>query len=195
VRRKKLLVGIVGRMGCGKSAVAQILSREYGFAHIDVDRFGHKVLDKEKDAIVKEFGPELLDSEGNVNRKILGDLVFSDGVKLAKLNSISHPAMVKEVEKVINNSESDCIVLDAALLFEMGMDDLCEFIITVEAPDEIIMKRIRENRDWDDERIRRVLEVQNGLTFIQRKTDFIIFNNGDDKKLEKQVEIFVQEIL
>jgi dephospho-CoA kinase len=195
VRRKKLLVGIVGKMGCGKSAVAQILSREYGFAHIDVDRFGHKVLEKVKEAVVKEFGKEILDADGNVDRKGLGDLVFSDAVKLSRLNTIMHPQMVKEIEDYIKHSESEFVVLDAALLFEMGMDDLCEFVITVEASDELIMKRIRENRGWDEERIRRVMEAQNGLSFIQRKTDFIVFNNGDDKKLEKQVEIFVQEIL
>ncbi|OHD61334.1 MAG: dephospho-CoA kinase [Spirochaetes bacterium GWF1_49_6] len=188
------VVGLVGKVGCGKSTVSGVLAKEYKFIALDVDKFGHSALEWEKDNIVGNFGTGILDSTGKIDRQVLGNLVFRNAEKLSVLNSIVHPRMKKEIADIITKHPKKRYIIDAALLFEMGLDELCDYVVSVEAPEDIIRARVKLYRKWDDCKIDGVLHAQRYLDFFKDKSHFSIFNNGDMNKLMKQIEFFILEI-
>jgi dephospho-CoA kinase len=132
------VIGITGISGAGKSTVAGILKQEYQALVIDVDRVGHQVLAKDKNVRKK-----VLKTFGTINRKKLGPIVFSDQKKLKKLNRIMHPVMVKKIKAILTENKSKkMIVIDAALLFQLGLNKLCHHVIFVDAPKKVIQKRL-----------------------------------------------------
>jgi dephospho-CoA kinase len=189
-----LVVGIMGKIGSGKSTVSRILQNDYGFECLDADKFGHSALEKERDALIRSFGKQIVGPDGNIDRKILGNIVFSDTEELALLNSIVHPRIKKDICQIIGSSKDKKFVIDAALLFEIGLDESCDYIVSVEAPVESVIRRVSENRRWDEKKIRNVLAAQQYMDFLKDKTDFIIYNNKDDLKLRKQLEFFILAI-
>ena len=195
MKKRRFLVGIVGKVGSGKSTVAKILEEKYGFIHIDVDKLGHDALVSEKNEIVSAFGTGILSEDGSVDRQKLGAVVFLHPDKLILLNSIVHPKMKRIVRETVLNSKNPLLVIDAALLFDMGLDDLCDFIIAVDAPEEDIIARVTAYRGWSVERVLSVLNSQKYLEFLKEKSHFIIFNSGSRDKLEKQVEFFAHSIM
>lgn len=189
-----LTVGIVGKIGSGKSTVASVLMKDYDFELIDVDRIGHQALVSEKNRLVEEFGTGILNPQGEVDRLTLGNLVFAHPVLLNKLNNIVHPVIRSRVTETVSHNPQPRYLIDAALLFEIGLDELCDFIISIDAPSECIISRVSARRKWPQEKIQAVLTAQKYLDFLKDKCHFIIFNNGDLQKLRKQIEFFMLEI-
>ncbi len=190
---KKYVVGIFGKTGSGKSTVSKILSEKYGFHHIDVDKIGHIVLERMKDKIVSGFGENIL-TDGKIDRKKLGDIVFKDRNELYKLNRIVHPEIKKETLEEIKKTNKKYIVIDAALLFEIGLDEYCDFLIMVESKEELIYDRNYKDRNWSQEKTASILRSQEYLDILRGKADFIIYNNGNEAKLNKQIEFLVHII-
>ena len=124
----------------------------------------------------------------------MGNLVFSDPEQLAVLNSIVHPWMKDEVTRLIAEGKASRYAIDAALLFEIGLDELCDYIVSVDAPDAFIIERVKQYRHWDESKIRKVLESQKYLEFLKDRSHFILFNNNGLSKLKKQIEFFILEI-
>jgi dephospho-CoA kinase len=195
MKEGRVIVGIVGRMGSGKSLVAKILAEKYHFHRMDIDQWGHAALEEEKDRIAAAFGPEVIDAEGAVNRKTLGAIVFSDPVKLLELNAVVHPRMKADIAEHLKKAPLKRVAIDAALLFEIGLDSLCDYIVAVEAPDTDSVERAARYRGWEESRSRRVLRAQEHLRVLKDRCDFIIFNNSSLQKLRKQVEILCHVIL
>lgn len=189
-----LIVGIVGRIGSGKSAAAKILSDKYQFLTVDVDRYGHTALEHEKETLVKTFGGSIIGPGGQINRQALGEIVFTDPEKLNRLNSIVHPRMKNDIRSLIKDSRSRRILIDAALLYEMGLDELCRFVIAVDSPDKDIIARVKKYRNWEEARVKKVLKSQEYIRFLNKKADFIVKNHGGMDQLEKQLDAFMQTI-
>lgn len=190
---KKYVVGIFGKTGSGKSTVSKILSEKYGFHHIDVDKIGHIVLEKMKDKIINCFGEKIV-NDGKIDRKKLGDIVFKDRNELYKLNRIVHPEIKRETLEEIKKTNKKYVVIDAALLFEIGLDEYCDFLIMVESKEELIYDRNSKDRNWNKEKTANILRSQEYLDILRGKADFIIYNNGDEAKLNKQIEFLVHII-
>lgn len=189
-----LVVGIMGKIGSGKSTVAKMLETDYGFECLDADRFGHLALESEKGALIQAFGRGILGPDGSIDRKTFGSVVFSDPAKLSLLNSIVHPRIKRDISEIVRKAKNKKFVIDAALLFEIGLDELCDFIVSVESPVESVIERVHNNRKWEVSKIEKVLEAQRYMDFLKDKTDFILFNNRDEGKLRKQLEFFILTI-
>ena len=127
-----MVVGVAGKLGSGKSAVAGLLA-DAGWRVVDVDLLGHRALVTERDRIVDAFGRGVLDSEGRIDRRRLGPLVFANADARRRLDAIVHPVMVRRVKTLV---EADPIptAIDAALLNPMGLDALCDLVLWVHAP-------------------------------------------------------------
>ncbi len=110
-----MVLGVCGRSCSGKNAVCQILE-EKGFFIIDADVLGQQALKVKKNEIVHLFGVCILDEQGAIDRKKLGQRVFSCEADLKKLNAISHPYIVQEMQRIIKENPDQHIVLNAALL-------------------------------------------------------------------------------
>ena len=136
-----MIIGITGKYCAGKDIVSQLLVRQ-GFNEINLDKLGHIVLEKKKQEVIDIFGNEILDKSGKINRKALGKMVFSKKEKLKKLESILHPEMIKMTYEL--SSKNNKIIINAAILFQLGLNSKCDLIIIVTAPFIIRLKRAKK---------------------------------------------------
>ena len=149
---RKKVIGVIGAIGAGKSTVAKRLE-ELGAKLIDGDAVGHSVLrDSEiKERIVDRFGPGVVRINGEVDRKALGGIVFSDKASLDALEAIMHPRMKAIFAEEIADAQADptvkLIVFDAAILLEADWGGLMDEIIYVDAGRELREQRVK-SRGW-----------------------------------------------
>jgi len=129
-----MVVGVSGRYCAGKSEVSGLLV-ERGYQRIDVDRLGHEALKSEKARVVEEFGERIL-SQGEIDRRALGRIVFTDEGARKRLEAIVHPVMRGRVADVAaeGRQAGTPLVIDAALLFYMELHKSCDLVLWVEAP-------------------------------------------------------------
>ena len=138
---RKIVICVTGKIGSGKSTASAILAKILDGKIIDVDKIGHKTLEKEEviEKLKEVFGEKIV-KNGKVDRKALGKIVFSDRKLLKKLESILHPIMVKTVEEEVKNSKK-IIIIDCALLERMELDKMCDLIITMKSSYETSRSR------------------------------------------------------
>ncbi|MFM7728899.1 MAG: dephospho-CoA kinase, partial [Flavobacteriales bacterium] len=141
------VIGITGGIGSGKSIVSSVF-RHLGIPVYDADRAVHGLYEKHPELvkrIVEEVSPDVVDAKGRIDRKRLGAVVFADESLLKRLNRIVHPAVRKDFKEWMALHRSAPYVLkEAAILFESGTDKDCDFVITVVAPVELRVQRIRD---------------------------------------------------
>lgn len=153
----KMLIGLTGRTGSGKTSAAKIFEKSGAFV-VDCDSVAHDIL---KDAAVKEkivaqFSESILDSNNNIDRKALGAIVFSDDKKLSLLNKIVHGAIVDTAIDLCEKSGNDICVIDGSELETSGADKKCAHIVVITADEETRLKRItmRDKIDRDSALLR-----------------------------------------
>ncbi len=147
-----MVIGLTGKYCSGKNAAAQIFD-DKKIPSIDVDKLGHQALAANTERIESEFGSRVIsieaDGSKSVDRKALGSIVFSDPAQLAKLEAISHPWMKQETARLVSEMQaqgSSMVIINAAILYKMELDQLCDCIIWIEAP---LLKRIKRARKRD----------------------------------------------
>jgi dephospho-CoA kinase len=143
--KDKIVIGLTGGSGTGKSTVANALKR-CGATVIDCDGIAHQNMKRggvAYDEIVTEFGEEILLPTGEIDRKALGNIVFNDTDSLARLNKITHKHIIDSVKESIARGEG-IVVIDAPLLRQVGLDKLCDKVWITEAPYETRLERIIE---------------------------------------------------
>ncbi|MCL6086887.1 MAG: dephospho-CoA kinase [Actinobacteria bacterium] len=192
-RNQKIkIIGIAGKTGCGKSTVADYLADKLKPAiKIDVDMIAKEIYEEKKDVADKLaacFGQEIINPEGSIDFSYLGTKVFSDYGEMKKLNNLMFPLIYDKVERLIRqNSDKKFIIIDAAVLFDAGLDNLCDKIIWVKADSgkqESILKCKNINLAAAD--IRQRIKNQK-IKIIRNKVDFIIVNNSTLKDLYKSI--------
>ena len=181
-----IVIGIVGKICSGKDLGIEIF-RKHGFKEINVDKLGHEALVVKQEELVQAFSSDILE-DGVISRSKLAQLVFKDEDKLATLNSIVHPWMKEEVKKELN--EENCII-NAALLYQMKLDELCNCVLYIHAPSSEREKRAVEFRNMDREDFRRRNEIQNDLDqylFTSNK-QITIINDKTEDVYYRQIEL------
>ena len=192
--KTRAVVGVTGPICGGKNAVCSILEKK-GFFSIDVDKVGHEALEAKNDEIVRAFGTGILDSAGTIDRAGLGTVVFSSRRALETLEGIVHPWMNARVGDYILSNSSRDIVINAAVLFKMGLDGYCDRIIWVDAPVLSRLKRLRErSRTGILDALRRIWSQRRLRTqYSPPDTDiYDIENSGSMENLSDQVFKFLQ---
>lgn len=193
------IVGLTGGIASGKSLISQYLI-DQDVPLIDADLVSRQVVEKGTaglKALVETFGQDILEKDGQLDRKKLGRLVFADASQRQKLNDILHPLIRQEIESQIEEqlkASPSLIVLDIALLFEAGFDDLADDIWLVKV-DPLTQKQRLMARDGlsgseADQRIRSQLP----LLEKEKRADLIIDNNGSRQETYRQVVRLLQDI-
>jgi dephospho-CoA kinase len=185
--QERLLVGIGGNMGSGKSTVANELKR-YGAKIIDADEMGWALLAKGTDEyhrLVKTFGRGILTKTGNIDRRALGKLAFANKASLAKLNKIVHPALLDRVRKEIDRNRKGLVVVDAALLFAWGLDKEVDVAILVTVADRLKIKRLVDAGMKEEDLVAR-LKLQPPDSKIWQRADFVLENKGSFAELRRK---------
>ncbi len=154
------VVGLVGGIGAGKSLAAAELAN-VGLHRLDADSVGHALLSQRpsRDLVVERFGsiilaPSVEGSEPEVDRKALARIVFTDPSARRDLETILHPSMRKTFERAISRAARNGqpgVVLDAAILFEAGWNNLCDAVLFIDAPLDQRLARIEAERGWTAE--------------------------------------------
>ena len=182
------VIGVVGGIGSGKSAVANWVAAHANVSVIDADKLGHDAL---KSAIVKEallhrFGPGIFGVDGFVNRSALAKHVCGDHPEqLAArhdLEQIVHPEIGRRISDEIDLATTNrrvAVLLDAAVLLEAGWRQLCDLVVFVDTPDAIRLARVQQNRNWTEDELRRREASQWRLDRKRREADFIVTNDRD----------------
>jgi dephospho-CoA kinase len=188
------LIGLTGGIASGKTVVASRLA-EHGAIHIDADKLARQVVEPGQPALSElaaEFGPDIIASDGSLDRAALGAMVFGNPERLAKLNAITHPAVRELTSKLIAQAdEADphaIVVYDVPLLVEASIDKLHPFdlIVVVHANNETRLERLVTLRGLSrDEAVHR-LNSQATDTDRLAIADVVIDSNGTlDETLEQ----------
>lgn len=190
-----MVVGITGSSGSGKSAVARIFA-ENGFSHIDLDAVSRNVATVNSpclDEIVSTFGDGILNPDGSLNRRALGEIVFKDETKLTTLTEITHKYILKEMNTIIANTDGD-ILLDAPLLFEADVDKQCDFCIGVISERKTQIQRIASRDGISEETAAARLDKQHSNEFFMENCDYFIENNGTEAELSSKAEALIRTL-
>ncbi len=185
------IIGLTGPIGAGKDSVAKILA-DQGAIIIDADAIGHQLLENESPVsrqITKAFGSTIKQRDGSVNRKKLGKIVFSDPEKLSKLNQLTHPAIFEKISAQTafdKEGGRKLSVINAALLFEIGLDLLCDQIWLVEAPAKLRLARLMKKGLSKKDALLRIAIQGNFENFVPQ-VDQLIVNDGTKAALKRQV--------
>ena len=178
MKQNKLIIGLTGGSGCGKSIVSKAAS-DLGFVHIDTDEIGHNVILKPNKAyyrLIDEFGDEILDSNGEINRKKLGSIVFSDPNKLKILNNIVHPEIVEMTKSLL----ADFSIIDGAVIhLTKEITDMCDYIIAVVNSDERRIEFICKRDEIDFKTALKRIKSQPDCEFYKKFADIVIESDSD----------------
>jgi dephospho-CoA kinase len=188
---RPLLIGLTGNISTGKSTVARMLV-ELGAEVIDADKTVHEVMRAGTPIhtqIVETFGSEILASDGEIDRKRLGAIVFADPVLLAQLEAIVHPATLNAISRRIAATSSDVVVIEAIKLIEaghrpigadapVGMADTCDSVWVTACPAEQRIQRIMAGRGLNRAEAEQRVRAQSPQEEKIARADVVIDTSG-----------------
>lgn len=190
--KKKPIIGILGGIASGKSAVAAEFAK-LGCKVIDADKIAHKFLEKKavRGKIVGLFGQSILNSAGKIDRKKLADIVFADADKLLSLNSIVHPLVLARVEQLIERynrqNQGRAIVLDMPLLVEVGWVKRCDRLVFVDCRRQLRTDRAKKMGIFGKNQLKVRENFQISLDNKADLADNTVNSNSDFSGLARQV--------
>ena len=191
-----LRVALTGGIGSGKSSAAEIFAA-LGAVVVDSDEIARKVLDRESvgfGEVVAAFGDQIL-AAGEIDRKKLGQLVFSDAIARKKLEQITHPLIRKEFERIIKNAPENSIVINQIpLLAESKYDYKFDYVIAISAPIEVRKNRLLQ-RGMKSYEIEQRLAAQASDADRAKIANEVIENAGDLSQLTTNVEKVWRKLL
>ncbi|MBE3554304.1 MAG: dephospho-CoA kinase [Thermicanus sp.] len=192
-----MIIGLTGGIATGKSTVSALLASR-GAHLIDSDQIVRLVVERGKPAyeeIVKYFGGKILLPDGQVDRKELGRIIFSNPEKRAVLEKITHPHIFREIKERIEVAKAEgkeLIFLDAPLLFETGLDRQVDLTLLIDTDERIQMERLIKRDQLSREEAERRIEAQMPMEEKRKKADYILSNRGSMEELEEEVERFLK---
>lgn len=188
----KPVVGLIGGIGSGKSRIAAEFAR-HGARIVSGDQAGHEALKEPevRQRVVERWGKELLDEQGEVNRKRMGALVFAEEKELRALEAIVFPFIEKRLQHEIAQAQADpkvsFIVLDAAVMLEAGWNRWCDRLVYVHTPREIRLQRLAQQRGWTEKEVTAREKAQMPLQEKISRSDYVIDNSGSLEEVTQQV--------
>ena len=194
-------IGVTGGIGSGKSTVTKFLEA-LGAPIIDADKVGHAIYAPDGPAysdMIAAFGRGILASDGTIDRRKLGPIVFADAGELKRLNSIVHPKMFARMGEMIKHlragGERNPIVVEAAILIEANWQALFDEIWLVVASKERVVERIERDRGLKPEQTKARIRAQLSDEERQKHSTLVITNNGTLGELHEKVAHLWQSAL
>lgn len=187
-----MIIGITGSSGSGKSTICEILDNNYYIKIINADKIAKKLSKKGTNYIIdiiKAFGADIVNDEGELKRKKLAEIIYSNPEKREILNNCTFKYIKKEIMKQINKvQDGTSIIIDAPLLFESNLDKICDKVIGVISKRELQIERVvaRDNLDYDEAEKR--IEAQASNEFYKKNCDIVIKNDNNFQYLENKIK-------
>ena len=191
------IIGLTGGIASGKTTVSDDLKKR-GYTVLDADAYSRKTTAKNGPAIPaikKAFGDDLVNAEGELDRKKLGNIIFNDADKRRELNDIVHPL----IREMMNSDEQKFIkeghvFLDIPLLFENGLNERCDVVVTVFVDRDTQLKRLTARNNLTIEEAEARINSQMPLTEKVSRSDYRLDNNGNLEALYEQIDRLLEEL-
>ena len=192
---KKFKVAVTGSIGSGKSTFCNFIT-EAGFNVIKVDDISKKILKEDEDVrkkVIREFGKDSFINK-EINKKFLAEKIFSDAINVARINSILHPKVKREVEQLIQEElkKNHLVFVEAALIYEAEMEDMFDYVVLITAVSSVREKRIVTSGKLNNEEFRKRDENQIKDEEKKKRADFIFENNGNTKELKQKANLLIK---
>ena len=192
MKKKKLIVGILGGIGSGKSTVAAEFAK-LGCAVIDADKIAHELLLDEdvKRQLIDAFGEGITEKNGLINHAELADTIFGSDENVARINDIIHPLVFDRTNKLIEQykrqEKAQPIIVDAPLLVEAGWVQMCDKLIFIECDPEIRAQRAEKKGPGSEKQLKKREKFQISLDTKVKLAHYTICNNSGLSALGDQV--------
>jgi dephospho-CoA kinase len=197
IQNSKLVIGLIGGIGSGKSAVAGAFARR-GARVIVADALGHEALRQPdiRSQLVARWGPGILGADGEVSRSAVAGIVFAKTPRacdeLRALEALVFPWIGRRAREEIAAAQDDpharLVVLDAAVMLEAGWNKACDRIVYVDAPREVRLRRLAEGRGWSAKEVEERESAQLPLTEKATRADDAVDNSGSPEEAQRQVD-------
>jgi dephospho-CoA kinase len=197
------VIGITGGIGSGKTSLAKIIE-EFGYKVIYTDNLAKKILNENqniRNKIIETFGENSYNPDLTFNNKYISQIVFNGTEeskrKLQNLNRIVHPAvideMIKETERLEQNGE-EIVFIESALIYEIGLEDGFDYIIVVDANEDVRAKRAADRLGITIDEVKARMRQQNSTQVEKNLADFVIENNGTIEELKDSARFIIDLI-
>lgn len=173
------VLGLTGGIGCGKTAVSNMLET-LDICVVDADIIARQVVEPGSEglkAIIAHFGADILLADGNLNRSALRELVFSNTEHKNGLNTLLHPLIRQQIITDLNNATSPYVILVAPLLFENGLDKYCNRTLLIDVPKNVQIKRTVKRDNISLEQVNSIIAAQMSREQKQQQADDILDND------------------
>ncbi len=196
------VIGLCGGSGSGKGIVSKFFAKR-GIPSLDTDAVYHAMIESDSECardLIAEFGDEVKNANGGINRKALADIVFGvdSQIRLKKLNSISHFYILKSCREWLSEQKENgmkAAIIDAPVLFESGFNRECDITVAVITSFDLRLKRIIERDHATEEDAKKRIKNQTDDEFLIKNADYVIYNNKTEQELDLQVEEICRLIL
>ncbi len=189
-----LKVGVTGSIGSGKSEVCKIFE-QLGVPVLYADHIAKEITENDRDVkreIKKVFGADVFDRKGILNRKKMAGIVFADERLRSKLNRIIHPKVFviidREIEHLSALGKARFLIVEAALIYETGMEKNLHYVIVVNADEDVRIRRVMKRDGCSREEVESRIASQMPAEEKVKRAEFVTGNNGTKEELAEKVK-------
>lgn len=179
----KYAIGITGGIGSGKSYVSNLLYQELDIPVYDCDAEAKRLTASDREIqskLIQIVGPEVFDGQELV-RKRLADYLFADPENASRVNAIIHPAVLEDFKLWTSKQQKPIVAMESAILFESGFNEYVDYVLFVDAPEDVRLLRAMQRDNAPEEKIRQRMQMQQP-ELHRKQADFIINNSKATKK-------------
>lgn len=189
-----MIIGITGNSGSGKTSISKLLKTQIGAKIIDADEIVKELSMPQKEyfkEIVKIFGENILLETGEINKPKLANIIFTDINKREELNTLTYKYVVNKIKDLVKKTNEEIKIIDAPLLIESKLNEICDIVVSVIANEDVKIKRICKRDNVDENIAFNRIKSQPENDFYIKNSDYVIINNTDSE-LEKQIKDIIE---
>jgi len=197
--RHILRIGVTGGIGSGKSTACHIL-KKHGIPVISADEIAKQIADSRpivRKQIIGVLGPNAYDVRGRLNRSYVASRLFGNKRIQRSINAVLHPRVLIEIRRRIRSHEKTghrAVVVEAALIFEAGMEELLDLVIVVETKQRTAIQRVQKRDTMSRAAVRRRIASQWSVTRKREKADIVLRNDGTVADLRKKIQFLLEMV-
>ena len=186
-----MIIGLTGGIGSGKTAVSDTF-KSLGIDIVDADVSSRRVVEKGQpalDDIQAHFGDGILDSENNLDRTKLREIIFKNPQERVWLEKLLHPKIAEHIKDQLESSNSPYCILVSPLLLETEQKSYCSFVLVVDVPEESQVARTAKRDGVSEEQVKNIISAQIDREKRIEQADEIIINDGSMEELKEKVVV------
>lgn len=189
------IIGVTGKSGSGKTTFAKLLANKLNCEYVDIDKISHIPLQKPEiiSILCKKFGNEILNKEGKIDTKKMGNIVFSDEEKLNKLMQITEADAYKELEDILSMQKKDIIVFEWIKLPTCKYWQQCNIKILVKAEPEKRKQRVIKRDNISEEYFEK--RDSASIEYEENEFDYIFENSYNEQEMKETIDIISRKIM